>query len=253
MTKEKNASWDDFRYAVGNAKVPCQAVGKIFTLIELLVVIAIIAILAAMLLPALKNARDMAKASVCLNNMRQQSTALLLYAEENNDRIPPYANSTGSLWPSYLDASLGKMPTGFSNPSGMNQIMFCPSNPYINNLGGNYVLYAINTRVAGNASPTHAFKSVPLRRINSPDKTLLVIDSAAKDGVVEKGAGDIGRPRHNTNDLFGFNAPATYTLHLPYINFHSRRLNIVFLAGNVSTFSPEEVRTNLPIFHSDPP
>ena len=52
---------------------------KAFTLIELLVVIAIIAILAALLLPALKNARDSAKSVVCVNNLRQLSLAFQQY------------------------------------------------------------------------------------------------------------------------------------------------------------------------------
>jgi prepilin-type N-terminal cleavage/methylation domain-containing protein/prepilin-type processing-associated H-X9-DG protein len=60
-----------------------------FTLTELLVVIAIISILAAMLLPALKNARDAAKRSSCVTNLRQIGTALNLYGSDWNGHVPP--------------------------------------------------------------------------------------------------------------------------------------------------------------------
>src|SRR5947209_2204380 len=69
-----------------------------FTLIELLVVIAVIAIIAAILFPVFARARESARRTVCLSNVRQLGTAWTMYVQDYDESFPPSNSPTNSGW-----------------------------------------------------------------------------------------------------------------------------------------------------------
>jgi prepilin-type N-terminal cleavage/methylation domain-containing protein/prepilin-type processing-associated H-X9-DG protein len=134
---------------VSNAASP-RRFGAAFTLIELLVVIAIIAIFAAILFPVFAQAREKARATACLSNLKQITLATLMYVQDYDGTFPLYTYDYNTYWVGgrdYYGQPLDKR-RGLIYPYLKNgDIEKCPSYAGDSNLGG--VGYGYNVNIAG--------------------------------------------------------------------------------------------------------
>ena len=159
-----------------------------FTLIELLVVIAIIAILAAILFPVFAQAREKARQTACMSNLKQIGTAALAYNQDYDEMYPmayylsPTANSTpnqtqlswaGLMYPYAKTAQIFRCPSEgdaeFSTPG-----TFTPGTP-----DGFTVTYAYNYYIGGNNSGGDARATQSLPVIQQPSTLVMMTDSGA--------------------------------------------------------------------------
>jgi prepilin-type N-terminal cleavage/methylation domain-containing protein len=165
--------------------IKTQREGQAFTLIELLVVIAVIAILAALLLPALAKAKDKAAKIQCVNNNKQIGMAAMVYMHDANDCFP-YGNRVTSAksvadpigWPMLIGEYLGVLKKGNTNQP---QVYLCPSEKGIATDAPFQLHFMGNRKILSDNED----RTRPLRGVD------MIQGSATYWMVMEKGPGDM--------------------------------------------------------------
>ncbi|MBR2632083.1 MAG: DUF1559 domain-containing protein [Lentisphaeria bacterium] len=205
---------------------------KQFTLIELLVVIAIIAILAAILMPALSSARERGKQATCINNMKSFGTAIAHYADDfttypwpaDKKWSLPKSTATGShtIW-SLLTGFDGAVkysnsyvaPYGKKNKNGTKPALVCSSHDGQNNtsttLVAHYMFVATSASYYGMTGGTKYAKEnnrwgTAPQHVKQPGTKLAMVERSLKNFVL----GDYAYTINSTQYLYDGNESTTY-------------------------------------------
>jgi len=236
------------------SRVTCHA----FTLIELLIVMAIIAILSAMLLPALTQSKVSAQRAACKGNLRQLGMAAELYWDDNGGncfRLSDGVTNSGTIWwfgwlgpgpeeQRPYDLSVGKL---FPYLNG-SDVRLCPA---LNSKTAQFKLKATNVVFSygynGSLSTPTTLPPICAGRIKHPTETALLADTAQVN--------DFQPPASHSNPMieewYILDNPTNYpgSSYYPHGHFrHLQRANVVFCDGHVGleTMVPGSIDPKLP-------